>query len=379
MPMKKLFLVFLFLFLITVFPAKTFAIYDPLSIQNNKIGVHILFPSELAKANELVNSTGGDWGYVIIPIQAGDKDIKKWQNFMDEAKSLHLIPVIRLATEGDFFQKESWKKPKDEDVIDFANFLDSLNWPVKNRYIIAFNEVNRADEWEGEANPEEYAQILSFTSSTFKSKNPDYYIISSGMDNAAATGGGTYSQYDYFQLMDEAIPGIFNQIDAFSSHSYPNPAFSEPPTSKTRQSISSFIYEKNLIDSLTDKNLPVFISETGWDQTVIPEKQAGEYFKYSFENIWNDKNIVMVSPFLLKAGMGPFEKFSLIKNDGNKNEVFKSIEGYGKVAGKPVINPSVKLLSEETSNVPIKTFPPAPHEESGEELRYFVKWLLVPL
>ncbi len=52
-----------------------YAIYDPLSVSNNRFGIHILNPSEVEKAAELVNSSGGDWGYVTIPIRANDRDL----------------------------------------------------------------------------------------------------------------------------------------------------------------------------------------------------------------------------------------------------------------------------------------------------------------
>lgn len=355
------------------------AVYDPLSVPNNKIGIHILFPTELEKAKELVNSNGGQWGYVTIPIQSGDKDIKKWQHFMDEAKRLKLIPILRLATHGDYFKKKSWKKPTEADIVDFANFLNSLEWPVKNRYVIVFNEVNRADEWEGEANPSEYAKILSYSSSLFKNRNEDFFIISSGMDNAAATGNGNYSQYDYFRLMNEAVPGIFNQIDGFSSHSYPNPAFSTPPNVNSKMSIASFLYETQLINSLSFKRLPVFITETGWDQTLISEKQIGDYFKIALDSVWNYSQIVAITPFLLHSGPGPYEKFSLIKNDGNKNEVFRSIEGYRKIKGSPITNSSPAFFKEKEAVLPTKKFSHSLEDESGKELKMFVKWLLIPL
>src|SRR3989344_4058519 len=118
------------------YPNAAFAVYDPISVPNNKFGIHILYPSEISKASELVNSSNGDWGYITVPIQAGDKDLLKWQKFMDDSKSLHLIPIIRLATEGDYFNTKVWRKPNLSDVLDFSNFLSSLNWPTKNRYII---------------------------------------------------------------------------------------------------------------------------------------------------------------------------------------------------------------------------------------------------
>lgn len=379
--MKIIFTTALILFvLFNLSISKASAIYDPTSVPNNKIGIHILFSSELEKSKELVNSSGGDWGYITIPIQAGDKDIKKWQHFMDEARNLHLIPIVRLATEGDYFQKESWRKPNEADVVDFANFLDSLNWPTKNRYIMAFNEVNRADEWNGEANPAEYAQILAFTSDVFKSKNPDYFIISSGMDNASITSNGTYNQFDYFRLMNDAIPGVFDKIDGLSSHSYPNPAFSQPPDSLTRMSISSFIFEKEFIESMSNKKFPIFITETGWDQIAVSEKQTAEYFKIALDTIWNNESIVAITPFLLKSGPGPFEKFSFLKNDDSKNEVFKTVERYKKTQGRPILNGINNTKPIETTNdLPVKDFSEHNHKDDGREIKLFVKWLLIPL
>lgn len=355
------------------------AVYDPLSVPNNKIGIHVLFTHELSKAAELVNSTSGDWGYVTIPIQAGDKDIKKWQKFMDDSASLHLVPIIRLATEGDYFVKASWRRPKDSDILDFANFLNSLDWPVKNRYIIIFNEVNRGDEWKGKADPGEYAQILSYAVTLFKSKSQDYFIISAGLDNAAATDGKNYTQYDYFRLMNQAVPGIFNQIDGFASHSYPNPAFSSPPSVITPNSIASFTYELQTVESLSIKKLPVFITETGWSQEVYSEKVISNYFKEALGNVWADSNIVAITPFLLNGEAGPFSKFSFLKENGEKNEIFKTFESLPKTKGEPLLYPKAETLgiSQNISELPIKKFPSKKKESRKKDLKLLIKWIFL--
>ncbi len=359
---------------------QTLAVYDPLGVPNNKIGIHILFPSELDKAKEMINSNGGDWGYITIPIQAGDRDLKKWQSFMDSAKESHAIPIIRLATQGDYFDKSSWEKPIDSDIVDFANFLNSLDWPVKNRYIVVFNEVNRADEWEGNADPKDYAKLLSYAATVFKSKNPDFFIISSGLDNGAATDGANYNEYEYFRLMEQAVPGIFNQIDGISSHSYPNPAFSQPPSIQTNRSISSFLHELALIESRSNKKLPVFITETGWSRDVYSDEEIGGYFKQALENVWNHPQIVVVTPFLLNAGPGPFEKFSFTKSNGEKNEIFKAFESLPKTKGNPLQNKQKKVLGSEESeeSLPIKDFSDSKEDTSGKRLKTFVKWLILP-
>ncbi|MDE2025903.1 MAG: hypothetical protein KGJ07_05395 [Patescibacteria group bacterium] len=356
--MKRLALLVIFLvtFLLTVSPV--LAVTDPRSLPNNKFGVHILFPSELEDAAKIVNGNGGDWGYVTIPIQAGDKDIRKWQAFMDEARQLHVIPIMRLATEGDYFVTGTWRKPTYDDILDFANFLNSLTWPTKNRYIIVFNEVNRGDEWAGQADPAEYADLLSYAVTIFKSTNPDFFIISAGLDNAAANSDTSYNEYTFLSQMDREIPGIFNQVDGLGSHSYPNPAFSEPPSILNSESIDSFYYERELAFRLSGKDLPVFITETGWSKGEISADIIAKYFHTAFTSVWNDPNVVAVTPFLLEAGGGPFLNFSLLSPSLTDTPLSTELKNEPKTKGQPELTPVV--LAAETvidpSTLPVLNF-----------------------
>lgn len=358
--MKYFFLSFLCLFSL-FFLKPIYASYDPLSVPNNKIGVHILFPSELPDAAKLINSSGGDWGYVTIPIQARDKDLKKWQLFMDQAKQLHIIPILRLASEGDYFNTSAWRKLTLLDMLDFANFLDSLNWPTKNRYIIVANEPNRGDEWGGSPHPDEYAKILSYATTVFKLKNPDFFVISAGLDNAAANTSIAINEYSYLRQMETAVPGIFNQIDGIGSHAYPNPAFAQPPEVQNAESIASFKYERDLISQFTTKNLPVFITETGWSTDAVSDSQIASYYQQAFSSVWNDSKIVTVTPFLLNAGGGPFTQFSLLKN-GTQTLEYLELLHLPKVKGLPSITSKV-LAAEITTiqDLPVKTFFPTHH------------------
>lgn len=359
----------------------SFAIENPLERPNNKQGIHILFPSELQDAATLVNSNGGDWGYVLIPIQSGDKDREKWQSFFDEAKKHHLIPLVRLATEGDYINTAVWRKPTPADVMDFANFLHSLTWPTKNRYIIAFNEVNRGDEWGGAANPAEYAEILSYTVTLFKSKSDDFFIISSGMDNGAPQQAPAYiDQYNFFYQMNRAIPGIFNQIDGFASHSYPNPGFIQPPTLSTTKSISSFKYELSYISQFSSKQLPVFITETGWDAQVLGDETTAGYYKKAYETVWNDTNIVAITPFLLKASAGPFQKFSFFAENNAPKLQHSVLKELPKVAGQPTVTQDVLgTQNKKTKPELITSFPEATEEVKegsvANVLKTTVSWI----
>lgn len=386
---KALLKSFILCFAILLFyPAKTVhAIEDPLKYPNNKIGIHILFPTEIEEAAKLINTTGGDYGYVTIAIQSGDKDIEKWQEFLDKCKKYHLIPIMRLATEGNYFNTAVWRKPTDYDIVDFANFLNSLNWPYKNRYIIVFNEVNRADEWGGAVNPKEYAEILSYTATVFKSKNPDFFIISAGLDNAAPEQPNLYvNQYNFMRQMNEHVPGIFNQIDGLSSHSYPNPGFSQPPSLNSPMGINSFQYEKTLAENLSNKELPIFITETGWSTAALPHTKVADYYQMAFTSVWNDKSIVAVTPFLLQGTGGPFQKFSLFGENNSLSPQYNSIKNFPKIKGAP--NISNRVLAALTARNPERILKSAPakdfsdHNEPDKpasvspQIRKALKWLL---
>src|SRR3972149_3413188 len=101
------------------------AVVDPLSSPNNKFGIHIISasPDESSPAGQLVNSAGGDWGYVTVLMETRDKDYAKWQLFFDDLSRRHLIPLIRLATQPD---GNYWKIPNEREEIAWADFLDQL-------------------------------------------------------------------------------------------------------------------------------------------------------------------------------------------------------------------------------------------------------------
>jgi len=360
---KKIFFVSLLCFLFLL-PRHALAIEDPLTQSNNKIGIHILFGHELPEAAKLVNSNGGDWGYVTIPLSIQDMNYAKWQKFMWNAKEAHLIPIVRLVTNPHPGNTRTWRKPTEKDVTAFASFLNSLNWPTTNRYVLIFNEVNRGDEWAGVVNPREYAQILSFSVTTFKAKNPDFFIISAGLDNAAPNRGISFmNEYDYLTQMHNAMPGIFNQVDGMSSHSYPNPAFAQPPDASSRMGIGSFVYERDLMKNLDGKDLPVFITETGWAADVVPAAIINQYYQTAFDTIWNDPNIVAITPFLMDGRAGPFQKFSFFTATGGYTQQYEFIKNLQKTQGAPKV-PEV-LAAEDTKVIPTEIPSPTKAEKAS--------------
>jgi len=321
------------------------AIYSPLSVANNRFGIHILDTSELERAAELVNSNGGTWGYVTVPIRANDRDLTKWEAFMEKCSKLKIIPILRIAS---FPNGEHWLAPNEWDLVDFANFLSELPWPIKNRYVIVYNEPNNKNEWGGFVYPEEYARVLSRAADIFHKNNQDYYVIGAGMDSSAPNGANSMNIYDYFMQMNEAVPGIFSQIDGMSYHSYGNPAFSTGPNAYSPVNIFGFRHEAEFLETRFFAKPTIFITEAGWQTDLLISGRAKDYYLYAFNNVWTD-NVVAVTPFLLSASAGPFSGFSFTKPDGGFNDFAIAVKDLPKNQGKPQIAEYFKL--PENSNV----------------------------
>lgn len=352
--LSLLFLIINYYFLIPF----SFATYDPLSVPNNRFGIHILFPEEINEAARLVNSNSGDWGYVTIPIQSVDRNLEKWQNFFDECRKLHIIPIIRLAT---YPEGPIWPKPTKFDALDWANFLNSLSWPIKNRYVIVYNEPNRSQEWGGEVNPSEYAEVLVDTYDALKRASEDFFILNAGFDTAAPTNHELMDEYQYLWGMYDKNPEVFKKIDGWASHSYPNPGFSSSPYDYSRIGIRGYQYELSFLqNNFGVYGLKVFITETGWQRGNLSEEKISEYYKIAFNEIWSDDYLVTITPFLFSAS-GQFENFSWWSPEKGETKIYKSVSLIKKNAGKPIItefleNRRLRKQIKESQEIPGKEF-----------------------
>lgn len=305
---------------------------------NNKFGIHLAQPhlEDLKKVAELVNSNGGDWGYVTLVIQENDRDSQKWQEIFDLLRKYHLIPIIRLATMplGD-----NWKRPNSSDAYSWASFLDSLNWVVKNRYVVLFNEPNHATEWGGAVDPKDYAKVAFSFAKTLKERNPNFFVMLAGFDASAPHFPPKF--YDEKLFLKDLIdhqPEIFKFIDGWASHSYPNPAFSGSPYDFGRGTVRTYQWELNLLRQLgVEKELPVFITETGWERKKLSEEQVAQNFKIAFEQVWlPDEKIVAVTPFVLDYQMEPFLGFSWKrKGDDGFYQQYYFVQSVPKTKGEP--------------------------------------------
>ena len=342
--MKKIFIVIFSVYLLFTSFGHVFAE----DLQNNKFGIHLATPDDgdLDRAEELVNSSGGRWGYVTLVIQENDRDLNKWQGVFDKLREQRMIPIIRIATKPD---GSNWRRPDKSDAQSWVDFLNKLHWVVKNRYILIFNEPNHASEWGGKVDTEDYAHVSKEFATKLNGANQDYFIMLAGMDASAPSQMPDYEDEAIFlrEVVQQIGTKDFNKLfDGLASHSYPNPGFVGSPYGQGRGTTRGYEWELSLLNSIGVKELPVFITETGWNGEALSRQQVASNFRIAYHDVWlPDGRVIAITPFILNYQTEPFLKFSWVKpqNVGVYPE-FGVVRGMTKVAGVPEIKQSGKFI-----------------------------------
>lgn len=354
--LRKLFCILLIVILYLTQVNQIFAIYEPLSVSNNKFGIHIIDENDLQGAASLVNTSGGDWGYITIVIREDDRNVRKWTETFKKITNYHLIPIIRLAT---IINSDSWDKPKLEEARSWSSFLDQLPWPIKNRYVVLFNEPNHAKEWGNSINPNEYADIVEAYAKELKAINGDFYILPAGLDASAPDGPDTMDERKFLENIFNYKENFFDFLDGWTSHSYPNPGFRGLIEDGGRGSLRTFEWELALLKKMgAEKNFPVFITETGWahnsadsNNNFFSVDRVADLIESAAKEIWTDSRIVALTPFILNYQSKPFLDFSWQKQDSklfyDQYDTYRSIN---KTKGMPIMSDKVSLLKSDKGN-----------------------------
>lgn len=296
-----------------------------LAVETTKMGVHILNTTELSDAKKLISSGKPDtWQYMTIPFTLEDvKKEKEWQKFFNEAREKKIIPLVRLTTR---VENGMWAVPNRGEITAQIGVLSRLEWPTNDRHIIVFNEVNHAKEWGGTIDPEEYARILTFTKNWANTEGKNYVVLPAAMDLAAPNGRSTREAFSYLSAMYAAEPEVFQNLGGWNSHSYPNPGFSAAPQRNGKNSLRGYEFELAFLKGKTDRELPVYITETGWEDTAKTGRWLTSYYNYAMQHIWSDDRVKAVTPFVFRGDPGPFTRFSFVKGDGTPTRQYQAFK-----------------------------------------------------
>lgn len=294
--------------------------------QGQVLGIHLLSPSELPQAQKLLDTKDNTIHFVTVPFTYDDLNYKdRWQKFLREAHDAHIKPLLRLTTR---FENGSWVVPDRSDVMRFATFLTSLTWYDDDLTVILFNEPNHANEWGGNIDPAGYGAIADFALDWFKTESKKYVVLPAGIDLAATNGGGTVEAFLYWKQVFVSSPDLLEKLDGWTSHSYPNPGFVADPWKTDKKSLRGYEHELDFLSQYTKKELPVYITETGWNHDELSDYEVQRYYQTAYKNIWNhDPRIKAVTPFLLQGAPGTFAPFSFLDATGRPTKAYEVYRG----------------------------------------------------
>lgn len=339
---------FIFLLLVTFFLN-----YSPiLASDRNIFGLHLTQPQDIHSAKSIINSSNGDWGWATIVIRTDQLDQNTWQDFFNNCRKYHIIPIVRLAT---IMDNGSWKRPSLSDIDNLANFLNSLNWPTTDQHVILFNEINHAAEWGGGVDIKSFTDVSIYAYQKFKSLNPNFIILNGALDLAAPNATDQFKSADnVYREIYLYNPQYFSSFDALASHSYPNHGFVGIPTDIGQHSIRGYQWELNFIKSLgINKTYPVFITETGWPHREGESKSNNFYTAGTASNflekalkIWSeDPKVVAVTPFIYNYPHPPFDHFSWVDTSESLYPQYQQIVDLPKDKNTPVQTTSYQIVS----------------------------------
>ena len=307
---------------------------------NNKFGMYInASAAQVGEVAPLINSNGGDWGWVLVPMDVRQRDASLWQSIFEACKTHHIKPLIQLFNNNTCDVNEM-------DFNGLAEFFNELSWPTKHLYISIFNEVNAKDYWCEKLAPEEYAVVLNTAIESFKAVNQNFFLMPAGFNSSCRSGPRYLDEEDYLLRMNAAVPGIFGKIDGWANHAYPQPEFSgdfyNPPSwYGVRDQIENYKWEMGLLQRhFGVSGLPIFITETGWahQEGSMPKKEykhssvTARYFDDGYRNHWLPNNqIVAILPFVWYKTDAP--NFNWRRDDGSFYPQYDVVMSFPKVAG----------------------------------------------
>jgi hypothetical protein len=300
----------------TATPAPTFT---PTAVPTpNKHGVHLLLDDGRNQWGQEVwaehiayaRATVGAGGYVTELVRGDNLDPAYWQYFLDLCRDAELIPILRLATTFDL-ENNWWNAPvRDPDgsystvAQEYAAFIAALDWHTDRHYVIVGNEPNHGNEWSNRPDPANYARFLLDMGQAIHAADPQAAILNAGLDMYSPHTGGVpapdgfiYIDADAFiEGMYRAHPSAFDQIDVWSSHSYPMGPFAAPPWEQTfkidvftptllegrtpppsgvpNRGVNGYEWELAKLEQLGIAPYPVLITETGWRHAESSDPNA---------------------------------------------------------------------------------------------------------
>ena len=336
-----------------------------ISTGNNIIGLNVARLRRdryVSAAADLVNTNGGDWGYLTVVFTAEERDSQTGEQLLrellDRCYEYHLQPIIRVATHFDV-DAETWSRPEPDDAERWRSFLERGKWPTAKVWVIAGNEPNLGREWGGEVDSAGYAAYLDHFINVFS--DSDRFMIANGPLDASNTSEMPKMQdaYEFLVGMDAAVPGIFARLHGWASNPYMVP-HQGPELRYTHRA-----YESEL--DFIGRDMPVLITEAGHLNTG-DEKEIAAFYEGAFRDWTADSRVVAVTPLFWHPDRGVYWMFDFDKDSKviEKSPTYDLIQRLPRGRGSPAYAPDMGNVARKPAPTATTALGPRPAPDRAD-------------
>ncbi len=306
-------------------------------LPNNPVGINLvrwLDPPFLRAAAELVNSNGGDWGYVtLILVDQDRRDPARFQALLDQCAVYHLTPIIRLATSFDSV-RQSWVRPNPYDAHLWRVFFDQLRWPTALRYLLVGNEPNLGREWGGAVDPAGYARYLETWLDVF-AYDQRYQIFNGALDASNdSLMPDRMDEFEFIAWMRATVPNIFTRLHGWASSPYHF-------WWGTERRYTYRAYESEL--EAIGRELPVIVTE--FHPAYIDDAvHIANWYETAIVHWLADPRVIAFTPMFWNPESQRFWMYA-VNRDGSvaqPSPTYERIRGFPKLAGSPQFRPLIE-------------------------------------
>ncbi len=336
--------------------------------RNNPIGINLIRWTEnqyLWAAADLVNSSGGDWGYVTITLIDDDRQSPyRLQRILEQCAHRHLTPIIRVATRFDV-TTETWSRPQWNDPFLWRELFNSVTWPTTLKYIVVGNEPNLGREWGGEVDPAGYARYLEKWLDVF-ADDPTYRIFNGALDASNDTlMPERMDEFEFIDAMREAAPGLVDRLHGWAANPYHFWWGTEP-----RFTYKAYEVELEYIG----RDMPVIVMEFHAFEIDEPQMVA-EYYAEAYEHWLADPRIIAITPFFWNPEADRFWMYR-VNSDGSVAEAsptYTWLRSLPKQAGSPGFRPQLANTARPVREpaAPANDSEPIEADEPGHRVLIF--------
>ncbi len=342
---------------------------------DNRFGIGLVSPGNTTQLDLTADLTGpgGHIKMIFVGLRpAMDGPTAEWVDVVRQAYARDLVPVVRFGPDwGDRRVRNQSDDGSDglaytALAASYANVVRGLplreGWPF---YVEVHNEPNLCYEWQcdrgrfesdritSERIAQEYASMLRDVADALAALgDPRVRVVNAGLapggvrwcecngtSDGAYEGGNT--SREFLAQMAAAVPGVFDRIDAFASHSYPAEGEGWGFFVPYESAGPGLRYFETELGTIGREELPVLMTETGWPTThggttYATREQQATWMRQAYEGVWlTHPRIRAVMPFILQDA-GSWDAFAWVAGDGTPYPVYGEIRALrcGTITGR---------------------------------------------